>query len=46
LTNLASGIREADWVPAVMPAGGGWTPDGLFVVATATQNSLHLWTLK
>jgi hypothetical protein len=46
LTTLASGTREADWVPPVVPIGGGWTSDGHFIVATAEQNSLHLWTLK
>jgi WD40 repeat protein len=46
LTSLASGAREADWVPPVMPIGGGWTVDGHFIVATASQNTLHLRTLK
>ena len=46
LTNIASGAREADWVPPVLPIGGGWTVGGHFIVATAAQNTLHLWKLK
>jgi WD40 repeat protein len=46
VTSVASGTREADWLPPVMPIGGGWTVDGRFLVATAAQNTLHLWTLK
>ncbi len=46
LTGVASGAREADWVPPVMPIGGGWTGDGHFIVATAEQNGLRLWAVK
>jgi len=46
LTNIASGRQEADWVPPVMPVGGGWTVDGHFIVATAAESTLHLWKLK
>jgi WD40 repeat protein len=42
----ASGARHADWVPPVLPIGGGWTQDGHFIVATVSDKSLHLWTLK
>lgn len=46
LTSLASGAREADWVPPAMPIGGGWTVDGHFIVATAAENGLRLWAVK
>lgn len=46
LINAASGVREADWVPPVMPIGGGWTHEGHLIVGTAVSNALQLWTLK
>ena len=46
LTSLPAGTRQADWVPPVLPIGGGWTVHGHFIVATAAQNTLHLWTLN
>ena len=44
--DAASGAREVDWVPPVMPIGGGWSHDGHLIVGTMQQNALHLWTLK
>jgi len=46
LTNIASGAREADWVPPVLPIGGGWASDGHFIIATTIDSTLHLWKLK
>ena len=46
LTNIASGMREADWVPPALPVGGGWAAEGHFIIATASDNTLHLWKLK
>ena len=40
-----SGQQQVDWLPAVLPAGGGWTNDGRLLVAIPSPEGLHLWRL-
>jgi DNA-binding beta-propeller fold protein YncE len=39
------GQQQLDWLPPVLPAGGGWTDDGRMLVAIPSPEGLHLWRL-
>ena len=46
LLETASGRKVADWTPASLAVGGGWTVDGHLLVATATDEAVHLWRVR
>ncbi len=43
VSETASGRRVTEWLPATLALGGGWTNDGRLLIATASDNALHVW---
>ena len=43
---LSSGNVRAQWTPETPIIGGGWIADGHLLLATATPEALHIWSLR
>jgi WD40 repeat protein len=44
--DLESGRKEAEWLPPVLPLGGGWTRDQHVLAVTAKGKTLQLWEIR
>ncbi len=43
--DIRSGDVRSQWTPKAPIIGGGWVSDGHLLVATTTQDALHIWSL-
>jgi hypothetical protein len=43
---ISSGNIRAQWLPETPIIGGGWMADGRLLLATATPEALHIWSLR
>jgi hypothetical protein len=43
---IGSGNVRAQWMPETPIIGGGWIADGRLLLATATPEVLHIWSLR
>jgi len=46
VTDVATGHRVSEWLPASRAIGGGWTADGHLLVATAESATIKLWRVQ
>lgn len=46
ISEMASGRRVQEWLPASRVHGGTWTADGHLLVATAAEKALHIWRVR
>jgi WD40 repeat protein len=46
ISETGSGRQVQQWLPPSLALGSGWTNDGRLLVATATQQALHIWRVQ
>ena len=46
ISEMASGRKVQEWLPASLALGGDWTNDGHLLIATAAGKTLHIWRVR
>ena len=46
VSELATGRRVTQWIPASVALWSGWTEDGQLLLATADERAVHIWRIR